>query len=61
MALRDDWKKTGKELGSAFQGLGKSLIKTVKHGVDKADEWANNESGNKEEEKQDEKADGARQ
>lgn len=56
MALRDDWKKTGKELGTAFQGLGKSLIKTVKHGVDKADDWANNEDGNseaKEEKKKD--------
>lgn len=61
MALRDDWKKTGKGLGNAFQDLGKSLIKTVKHGVDKADEWANSEGGNPEakgEEKQGEEKKG---
>lgn len=48
MALRDDWKKTGKGLGNAFQDLGKSIIKSVKHGVDKADEWANSENNNSE-------------
>ena len=43
MSLRDDWKKTGKDLGHAFQGLGKSIIRSVKPGADKADEWANAE------------------
>ena len=43
MSLRDGWKKTGKDLGHAFQGLGKSIIRSVKTGADKADEWANAE------------------
>lgn len=57
MALRDDWKKTGKGLGTAFQGLGKSLVKTVKHGVDKADEWANGDDENSEAKKDENKKD----
>lgn len=43
MSLRDEWKQTGKELGHAFQGLGKSIVRSVKTGVDKADEWANSD------------------
>ena len=43
MSLRDEWKQTGKDLGHAFQGLGKSIVRSVKTGVDKADEWANND------------------
>ncbi len=43
MSLRDEWKKTGKDLGHAFQGLGKSIVRSVKAGVDKADDWANND------------------
>lgn len=43
MSLRDEWKQTGKDLGPAFQGLGKSIVRSVKTGVDKADEWANND------------------
>ena len=39
MALKEDWKGTGKRLGEAFSGLGKTLIKTAKIGVDKADAW----------------------
>lgn len=39
MALREDWIGTGKRLGSAFSTLGKTLIKTAKVGVDKADAW----------------------
>ena len=30
MALKEDWKGTGKRLGEAFSGLGKTLIKTAK-------------------------------
>ena len=30
------WRKTGKDLGSAFLGLGKTLVETAKTGVDKA-------------------------
>ena len=50
MSLRDTWKNTGTELGHAFKDLGKTLIKTAKEGVVKADNWANSEdaSENKE-------------
>ena len=37
-----EWKKTGKELGGAFEGLAKSLIRSAKTGLDKAEEWAEN-------------------
>lgn len=40
MALRDDWKKTGQSLGKAFGGLGKNVGRSVKDGVDKASDWA---------------------
>ena len=40
MALKDEWKQTGKGLGHAFRDLGKSIIKSAKYGVDKAEEWA---------------------
>ncbi len=35
MSLKDDWKKTGKDLGKSFAGLGKSIIKSVEAGADK--------------------------
>lgn len=41
MGLKDNWKETGTSLGHAFRDLGKTLVKTVKTGVDKADDWAN--------------------
>ncbi len=40
MALKDEWKQTGKDLGGAFADLGKTLLKTAKVGVEKADSWA---------------------
>lgn len=40
MSQRDDWKDTGKSLGGAFKGLGKSIVRTAKTGVDKAADWA---------------------
>lgn len=43
MALKEDWKQTGKALGHAFQGLGKSLVRTAKVGIEKADDWAHSE------------------
>ena len=43
MALKKEWKQTGVQLGHAFRDLGKTLIHTVKEGVDKADEWASRE------------------
>ena len=41
MALKEDWKDTGKGLGEAFTDLGKTLIRTAEVGVDKARAWAN--------------------
>ena len=38
--LKNSWKKTGSEMGSAFSDLGKSIVKSVRKGVDKATEWA---------------------
>ena len=43
MALKDQWKETGKELGGAFSGLGKNIVRSVKGGVDKATDWADPE------------------
>ncbi len=40
MSLKDSWKQTGTDLGHAFKGLGKSIVKTVKTGADKAADWA---------------------
>lgn len=37
---KEDWKNTGKGFANAFKGLGKTFVKTVKTGVDKAGEWA---------------------
>ena len=47
MALRDEWKETGKGLGHAFRDLGKSIVRSVKTGVDKADDWATGEEKSK--------------
>lgn len=44
MALKDQWKDTGKGLGSAFKGLGKSIVRSVKTGVDKVDDTAEDEN-----------------
>ena len=41
--MKEAWKDTGKGLGFAFRDLGKTLIRTAKVGVEKADEWANSE------------------
>ena len=43
MALRDNWKDTGVGLGHAFRDLGKTLVKTVKTGAEKVDNWVNDE------------------
>lgn len=37
---KEEWKKTGKELGGAFEGLAKTLIRSASAGIDKAEEWA---------------------
>ena len=44
MALMDDWKTTGKGLGTAFGGLGKNILRSVKTGVDKVDGSAADEN-----------------
>ena len=46
MALKDEWKDTGKNLGGAFANLGKTLIRTAKVGVDKAEAWADGSDPN---------------
>jgi hypothetical protein len=43
MSLRDNWKETGVGLGHAFRDLGKTLVKTVKTGAEKVDNWVNDE------------------
>lgn len=44
MSLKEDWKATGTGIGHAFRNLGKSIVKTVATGVNKADEWANSDA-----------------
>lgn len=58
--LRENWKETGVGLGHAFKNLGKSIVKSVKTGVVKADEWANGDNNEKTEDAANEtKSDGA--
>ena len=40
MDLKSAWKKTGKQLGHAFRDLGKTVVHTVAAGVQKAEQWA---------------------
>ncbi|MBR6322371.1 MAG: YtxH domain-containing protein [Lachnospiraceae bacterium] len=40
MALKDQWKETGKDMGEAFSGLGKNIIRSVADGVEKVTDWA---------------------
>ena len=47
MALKDDWKETGKDLGGAFANLGKTLVRTGKTAVDKAVDWAESDDAEK--------------
>lgn len=51
MALRDDWKNTGKDLGSAFANLGKTLVKSGADVAQKADNLVNGNDEKKEEAK----------
>lgn len=41
--LKESWSKTGKSFGTAFSGLGKSLVRTVGVTVQKVNKWANDE------------------
>lgn len=47
--MKDMWKSTGTTLGHAFKDLGKSIVKSARVGLDKADEWINSEEQKKEE------------
>ena len=42
--LKENWKKVGKDWASLGEDLGKSLIKSVKAGVNAATKWAEGES-----------------
>ncbi|MBR4581763.1 MAG: hypothetical protein IKO32_11075 [Lachnospiraceae bacterium] len=44
-SLSGEWKSVGKGLGKTFTGLGKTLIKTAKVGIEKADDWAEDREG----------------
>ena len=43
---KEQWKNTGKELGGAFEGLAKSLIRSVRDGADKVLDWAEGDEQN---------------
>ena len=47
MSLKQNWKDTGVSLGHAFRDLGKTLVKTVKTGAEKVDNWVNDEEEEK--------------
>ncbi len=38
--LKNNWKKVGKDFANLGKDLGKTLLKTVKTGVDAATDWA---------------------
>ncbi|MBQ4105302.1 MAG: hypothetical protein IJC86_02820 [Clostridia bacterium] len=44
MALKDDWKSVGKDFKKLGTDLGKSVVRSVKKGVDKVDTWASDEA-----------------
>lgn len=41
--LKEEWAQTGKEVVSALESLGKSLVRSAKAGIEKLDEWANSD------------------
>ena len=51
MALKDDWKETGKDLGHAFKNPGKTLIRSASKGIEAAEKWAQDEDKEHTEEK----------
>ncbi|MBP5661609.1 MAG: hypothetical protein J6X30_00440 [Clostridia bacterium] len=42
MSLKDNWKNAGVGIGKSFAGVGRSIVKSVKAGVDKAAGEENN-------------------
>ena len=51
MALKDDWKKTGKGLGHAFSNLGKTIVRSAETTANQAVDWANGDEKKPEEAK----------
>ena len=47
--LKSNWKKVGKDFAALGKDLGKSLLKTVKTGVNAASDWAKEEQKTPEE------------
>ncbi len=43
MSLKDDWKSVGKDFGKLGSDLGKSLVRTVKKGINAVDKWSDEE------------------
>ncbi len=41
--LKNNWKKVGKDFATLGKDFGKTLLKTLKTGVDAATEWADKE------------------
>lgn len=48
-SIGDNDVATGASFGNAFKDLGKSIIKSAKAGVEKADEWATSDDKKEEE------------
>ena len=44
MALKDDWKKAGKDLVRAATSLCRTVARSVSEGAKAAEKWANEES-----------------
>jgi hypothetical protein len=44
--LKNNWKKVGKDFATLGKDFGKTLLKTVKTGVDAATEWVDKEEKN---------------
>ncbi|MCR4776428.1 MAG: hypothetical protein K5869_08640 [Saccharofermentans sp.] len=47
-SIGNDQVNTGKSFGKAFENLGKSIVKSAKVGIEKADEWACSEDNDSE-------------
>ena len=52
--LKENWKKVGKDWASLGEDLGKSLINSVKAGVNAATKWAEDETEKEAEDKTEE-------
>ncbi len=44
MSLKDDWKSVGKDFGKLGSDLGKSIVRTVKKGINAVDKWSDEEA-----------------